>query len=574
MEHSSSSEIISQHDIPYHSSMRAALGAVDKFEMRPNNGHAVSVRLTDTNLVLKRMRKPPWYKSQLFHTQRLPNELEISLDDIFAVGTAGKNEGKSFQICWVSRTTSYFGLRTSSAANVRRMTLLCESQSQRDRWVRWIRQRTIQWTEDNPARVLVVINPHAGVKKGRQVVREKCTPVFDMAHEVMPDLFNAWDKRETKRAGHAIEIVKGTDLRRVNCIVSCGGDGILHECVTGLLQHGDFHQVCQKVSMALIPAGTSNALSKTIMNSRDMVYASALVTKGFSQPLDIISTFIKGKRGIIVASSHYGLFATISMLSDRYRSLSKYGIGYSRYFLAAVQAINNRQYFAAKLQFVKANNDTLQEQQNRLQESLMQEQHLLRSIETIDHDNVKDQTENYHLMNGPPCPLLDLYFPGYLNGDDQADRWALENNRERQQNIEALDGNLLLIMISNTPHFDKSLSIDRDSIDSMPSSGTIKLSYIHDRISRSQIYYGLYRSARKGELSWDDLSIEHRMARAFKITPLSGDSHQQENSRQVNALHAHIDGEPVDTEYPMYGEVHPQLCRIITLPYKSNNSLC
>lgn len=539
---------------------------VNSFDIEDTD--AVNVRLTERSLVMdyigNRKKQHFWEIGPLGLLLRGPKKWKIPLDDIFAVGRVNDD---AIRLCWLSRAstiTSPFASRkgyskrpaveSHGASTVSQLTLLCNSNSQREQWLEWIRQKTIFWTEDNPAKMMIVVNPRSGVKKGKYMLQEKCKPLLELAKEVMPDLLCDWTVHETKSAGHATRLMIGTHRpREANCVVACGGDGILHEIVVGMLQSEDHEKLFQNLTLALVPTGTSNALCKSLMDSCDCQRSMALAIKGYSQPLDIISTFIDGKRDAIVIASHYGLFANISKLSDEYRSLSKFGIGYARYFVAAVKAINKKKYFMAKLQHVKANQETLEEIEELLENAQRRE--------------MKVRGPNGRALVGPPCPLLDKYFPGYRQGDTAADEHALENNAQ-SGNIETVEGRFLLAMALNTPHIDSSLSIDRSRNESMPSCGTVNLSFIRDELSRHEIYYGLYRSSRKRELSWKDLCVEHRKALAFKFTPMGAGSHRRHLAKKPT-LYANNDGESVDTSRPMYGEVHPQLSRIITLPYKS-----
>ena len=77
-----------------------------------------------------------------------------------------------------------------------------------------------QRTKINVSRVVLIVNPHGGVKKGREIV-QSIENVFASAHVELI-------VRESEYAGHAIEIARTEPLEGgVSVMAIIGGDGVL-----------------------------------------------------------------------------------------------------------------------------------------------------------------------------------------------------------------------------------------------------------------------------------------------------------------------------------------------------------
>jgi len=82
----------------------------------------------------------------------------------------------------------------------------------------------------------------------------------------------------TGHRGHGIEILKNTDLKEFDTVLSAGGDGTLFETINGIMKNPEK----KKPAIGIIPVGTGNAFV------RDM----ELETGNFKDAIDIIA---KGK---------------------------------------------------------------------------------------------------------------------------------------------------------------------------------------------------------------------------------------------------------------------------------------
>jgi diacylglycerol kinase (ATP) len=64
----------------------------------------------------------------------------------------------------------------------------------------------------------------------------------------------------TGYAGHALELVAGSDISGFDGIIAAGGDGTLFEVLNGLYQH----QENDRVPLGLVPVGTGNAFAREL----------------------------------------------------------------------------------------------------------------------------------------------------------------------------------------------------------------------------------------------------------------------------------------------------------------------
>ena len=120
--------------------------------------------------------------------------------------------------------------------------------------------------------VLLILNPAAGKKKARtglcDIVEGFCRA------DCQVTVFT------TLRAGHAArlaaEYAPSHDL-----IVCCGGDGTLHEVVTGLME------IERRPEVGYIPAGTTNDFAKNLSLPRGMEAMARVAAAGVPRPVDI-----------------------------------------------------------------------------------------------------------------------------------------------------------------------------------------------------------------------------------------------------------------------------------------------
>lgn len=100
--------------------------------------------------------------------------------------------------------------------------------------------------------VTVILNPVANKRKSKADYEKYCAPLFHLA-----GLKVSVVTTETEgQAKDLTEIMDNTD-----CIVVAGGDGTVHEVLTGLLRRNDSHIASKRFPIGILPVGKSNRVA-------------------------------------------------------------------------------------------------------------------------------------------------------------------------------------------------------------------------------------------------------------------------------------------------------------------------
>ncbi|KAI3633835.1 hypothetical protein MIR68_008167 [Amoeboaphelidium protococcarum] len=207
------------------------------------------------------------------------------------------------------------------------------------------------------AKYTVIVNPFSGTKKAMQMYKQQIRPMLQLA-QIQINLI------VTERAGHAADIARAFDPDTTNAIILCGGDGIFHEFVNGLMDrcsdHGvkDFDnltaQKCLQVPLGFIPCGSGNALGKNI-NCPNVPHAVLNVIKRHCIKTDLFSFEYLSVGTSQQQKRHYGfleimwtLVADIDIESDKIR-----WAGGLRFTLWAVMRILKLRKYSGSLYLFK-----------------------------------------------------------------------------------------------------------------------------------------------------------------------------------------------------------------------------
>jgi sphingosine kinase len=97
----------------------------------------------------------------------------------------------------------------------------------------------------------------------------------------------------TERQGHGVDIAKEIDIEAFDSIVTVSGDGVIHEVINGFLQRPDAREAIRKLPLGVIPGGTGNALSVSLLGEKagfDPQYTALQVIKGMSHRVKLWET--------------------------------------------------------------------------------------------------------------------------------------------------------------------------------------------------------------------------------------------------------------------------------------------
>ena len=109
-----------------------------------------------------------------------------------------------------------------------------------------------------------MINPFACAGRALRVWR-KSKDILEKGYIEMTVL-------ETEYAGHAKEYSQEMNLDSFDKIVTCSGDGLIHEIINGLLNREDKAYLKNPVPFGVLPGGTSDGLGKTILEMSGEAY--------------------------------------------------------------------------------------------------------------------------------------------------------------------------------------------------------------------------------------------------------------------------------------------------------------
>ncbi|KAF8798056.1 hypothetical protein BYT27DRAFT_6917060 [Phlegmacium glaucopus] len=162
-------------------------------------------------------------------------------------------------------------------------------------------------------RLLVLINPFGGRKKGVETFSKLIHPIFKMAECSLEVIY-------TTRTGHAQEIAKELTLD-FDAVITVSGDGLVHEVLNGFAQHADSTKAFA-IPVAPIPTGSGNGLSLNLLGIEDgfdVVAAALNAIKGKPMKVDVFSVTQGGKRTISFMSQSLGLMADLDIGTDNLR---------------------------------------------------------------------------------------------------------------------------------------------------------------------------------------------------------------------------------------------------------------
>ncbi|KAH9260390.1 hypothetical protein BASA81_001560 [Batrachochytrium salamandrivorans] len=196
---------------------------------------------------------------------------------------------------------------------------------------------------------LVFLNPNSGVGDSHHIYNQHCAMTFQDAGIKTTILI-------TDRAGHASEYCESNaDIPNLDGIVVVSGDGMMFECLQGLMKRPDWAAVMQTVALGIIPAGSGNGLAHSVAHLAGGMMGSPLVNavliaKGNKSPLDICM-IDHASRGRLYSflSLEYGIACEVDIGSEYMRSL-----GEVRFTLQVLKLLVNPHSTRVKLSYLPA----------------------------------------------------------------------------------------------------------------------------------------------------------------------------------------------------------------------------
>ena len=176
-------------------------------------------------------------------------------------------------------------------------------------------------------KALVIINPHAGMKKSKKAMFEIVNRLSNAGYSVTA--------QTTAAPGDGTRMVKnfgaGHDL-----LVCCGGDGTLNEVINGL------REAELQIPIGYIPAGTTNDFARTLGLKPRADQCMDKILEGYPHNCDIGS--FNGRNFTYIAS--LGAFTDVSYSTPQ---KMKNIFGHTAYLLEGAKAVSSIAPFKAEL---------------------------------------------------------------------------------------------------------------------------------------------------------------------------------------------------------------------------------
>ncbi|KAL5532732.1 LCB4 [Sanghuangporus sanghuang] len=175
-------------------------------------------------------------------------------------------------------------------------------------------------------RLRILVNPHGGPGKARQIYSNTVEPIFQAARCHMETSF-------TERARHASELAKQLSLE-FDALVLLSGDGLLHEVYNGFAEHDD-PLTAFSIPVAPIPTGSANGMAINLLGIEDgfdVAIACLNAIKDLGKPMkqDICSVMLGDKRIFCYFSVSLGLMADLDLGTEHLRWMGdiRFALGY------------------------------------------------------------------------------------------------------------------------------------------------------------------------------------------------------------------------------------------------------
>lgn len=166
---------------------------------------------------------------------------------------------------------------------------------------------------------VLICNPNSGKNDKKTLVKQFVKILSEKSYET--------EVIFTKYSGHAKTII--SSLKKVDLVISLGGDGTFNEVVSGDLNRKE------KLLLAHIPLGTTNDIGAMFGMGKDPIENLKMVLDGTVKQVDICT--FNGIPFVYVA----GLGKFVDIAYDTPRELKK-RLGYFAYLIKAIKSFNTK----------------------------------------------------------------------------------------------------------------------------------------------------------------------------------------------------------------------------------------
>lgn len=243
---------------------------------------------------------------------------QLSLDDVVGVSIVEAIENQTSYLI-----VSAYPLQKNKLNRRQRVLkeyyFTCPNPELRSQW-----QQAINNTLDGkpidaivkPRHLQIILNPISG--KG------KALHIFEQVRSLFVRSHLEFTVTETFSAEDTKSFVSKLDLANTDGLVIVGGDGTIHDAIAGLMSRSD-RSVAIKTPIGVIPAGTGNGLSKTLLEvsgeAYDPLNAAFIIAKGKQQSCDLAAVEQNGKQYYSFLSLAWGLISDADLESEKLKFL-------------------------------------------------------------------------------------------------------------------------------------------------------------------------------------------------------------------------------------------------------------
>ena len=180
---------------------------------------------------------------------------------------------------------------------------------------------------------VIVFNPASGRRLDRNLVERVAAIIgAEGATTLLP----------TERGGHACDLVEQVLRSRrgqVTDVIALGGDGTLNEVVLGAWRAGAFEAGGPGLRVAVVPAGTTNVVARSLGLPREPEAAARAIASGRDRAIDLGLCRLAGEERPFVLACGIGLDAEVALaVPARLKRL----LGRHAYSLTALQHCGGR----------------------------------------------------------------------------------------------------------------------------------------------------------------------------------------------------------------------------------------
>lgn len=253
-----------------------------------------------------------WWENDQTHTLALADTVGVNvLPKHFQQGMAGF-EVHTYPLVRVHRWSQ----RRRRVYRV--YQFVCASVELRSQWLQAMEQvlHPEQTQKSPPRHLVILLNPVSGRKQAWHIF-QTIRPVLEQAHLHLTVIETQGEKRTQI-------MITTMELSTIDGFVIIGGDGTIHDTINGLMARKDWHSAIQ-IPIGVIPAGTGNGLSKTLLEVSgepdDALSATFLIAKGKQRSLDLVAVEQEGHRFFSMLSLSWAIVSQADIGSEKLRWL-------------------------------------------------------------------------------------------------------------------------------------------------------------------------------------------------------------------------------------------------------------